>query len=937
MSNNSFATALQIQNPLIAQSISNTLTTQNSSAFYRVDLIGPSTAHFSVTGLTGNVNLNLFDLRFGNNPIARSDNPSKLSEAIVSQNLAPGTYYLQVELVGASTADYTFNVSARTTADLSNIFWRNVPANKIRMWEMDSVNIGAENNFDTPGQNINLPPEWQAQLFADFNGDGDDDMLWRNMTNGDLVFWTMDGSRIKNTSYFAGVPIDFEVQKVGDLNLDGRVDIVWKHRTEGTVSVWIMDPTGMFYEDFNYFTFPLLPWHIQQMGDLNGDNVQDLVFRHDDGTLALWIMDGKNIGKSGFIEGVPNSWQIQFVGDLNGDDKTDLIWRDTVNGNVGLWLMDELSPFRQIDIPESIDMQIKQVGDVNGDGRADLVWQNRQTGQASVWLTNPDGLTFSDRGAFLLNGNPVGDLPGWDIVSIADFNNDQKEDLIFRNEQTRQLAVWQINGRTLETFRIYDNIDPNWRINGIPKRKLRGGESSISGVTPATAFSIGTLDTRDRVAIYRDVVTAANTDFYSFRLDARSRVRGVDFNQPNASIQVFRADANGNLGQEVFVIPNTFLDSGDYFIRISTRNPGQFEYRLVLDIYPDLVNPTPTLLPNRKPLDILAPRPPQGSAFPTIDVQGNSRDITVSYALTNTEASAASNFKVRFNLLNVNNGNSQEIAARQALDVVGTGGNSAIAAGGKEVVVTGSVLQNQTFTSTVTLRLPPATDTFWSIVNEKVYLLEMRIDPNNELVERQDAFVRGEEDNLLTPTTGNEQPFSINVINNLFPDLRTRSLSVVTGATAPGQNVTLDFSVENISIKGTPQDARIPMRFFLSTDNRFDSGDVDLELFKPDGSFPDELGPIAGATGSGANQTPGVGTGRTTLRLPSFSEAPFFWQQFAGRTQDFYLVMSVNDPLDAQFSESDPFNNSNRDANRSTTTQLTGIDAVRLRLSVPRS
>ena len=59
--------------------------------------------------------------------------------------------------------------------------------------------------------------------------------------------------------------------------------------------------------------------------------------------------------------------------------------------------------------------QIVGVGDVDGDGRADLVWRNTQTGDVAVWLMNGATVTKS---VVVASGVPL----AWQIAKVVDID-----------------------------------------------------------------------------------------------------------------------------------------------------------------------------------------------------------------------------------------------------------------------------------------------------------------------------------------------------------------------------------------------------------------------------------------------------------------------------------------------------------------------------------
>jgi hypothetical protein len=64
-------------------------------------------------------------------------------------------------------------------------------------------------------------------------------------------------------------------------------------------------------------------------GDFNGDGKSDIIWQHDNGAAALWLMDGTNatfVGAIGPFNPGP-SWEIKGTGDFNGDSEADILWQ----------------------------------------------------------------------------------------------------------------------------------------------------------------------------------------------------------------------------------------------------------------------------------------------------------------------------------------------------------------------------------------------------------------------------------------------------------------------------------------------------------------------------------------------------------------------------------------------------------------------------------
>jgi hypothetical protein len=78
---------------------------------------------------------------------------------------------------------------------------------------------------------------------ADFNVDGRGDILWRQDGSGQVYLWEMNGLQIKEegTPSHAPVTTDWHVQGVGDFNGDFNSDFLWRQDGSGQVYLWEMN------------------------------------------------------------------------------------------------------------------------------------------------------------------------------------------------------------------------------------------------------------------------------------------------------------------------------------------------------------------------------------------------------------------------------------------------------------------------------------------------------------------------------------------------------------------------------------------------------------------------------------------------------------------------------------------------------------------------
>jgi hypothetical protein len=237
----------------------------------------------------------------------------------------------------------------------------------------------------------------------DMNGDARSDLVWHNQATGRVAIWNISGSSIVGTQNVNAGPVDLSWQLVGsgDLNGDHNADLVWRHAT-GLVAAWFMQGPNIIATDLLQVAVnPSLPpatvrepdmnWEIRGVGDMNGDGRADLVWQHRvDGRLAGWFMNGFHIIGWGYlsVDRMPDpNWKIAGAGDINQDGKADIIWQHE-DGSLAAWHMHGQFVGEQRRLSRGqpdLAWKVRGVGDVNGDGYADLLWQNND-GTLGVWF-----------------------------------------------------------------------------------------------------------------------------------------------------------------------------------------------------------------------------------------------------------------------------------------------------------------------------------------------------------------------------------------------------------------------------------------------------------------------------------------------------------------------------------------------------------------------
>jgi hypothetical protein len=220
-----------------------------------------------------------------------------------------------------------------------------------------------------------------------------------------------------------------------DFDGDGKSDIVWKH-TDGSSAIWLMNfDSGI---SNGGLLGPGTNWSVKQVGDFNGDGKSDILWQNTDGSSAMWLMDGLNAISGGGLLGPGTGWSVQQVGDFNGDGKSDILWQ-RADGSSAIWLMDGLNVLNGGGgglLGPGTGWSAQQIGDFDGDGKSDILWQ-RTDGSSAIWLMN--GLSVTNGSGLLGSGT------GWTVQQIGDFNGDGKSDILWQRTDGSS-AIWLMNG-----------------------------------------------------------------------------------------------------------------------------------------------------------------------------------------------------------------------------------------------------------------------------------------------------------------------------------------------------------------------------------------------------------------------------------------------------------------------------------------------------------
>lgn len=176
--------------------------------------------------------------------------------------------------------------------------------------------------------NIGQAPgaSWEVAGLGDVDGDGKDDIFWRNTGNGQFAVWLMNGLVFRSGLNY-GPPVTYVIAGIGDFNADGRADVLWNDPGSRIASIWFSTGTGFTVSQIGQYGSD---WNMVGVADVTGDGKSDILLRDNARIyLAYWRMDGA-VFQGAAAYGLAADQRVLTTGDYDGDGLGDvLITRDS--------------------------------------------------------------------------------------------------------------------------------------------------------------------------------------------------------------------------------------------------------------------------------------------------------------------------------------------------------------------------------------------------------------------------------------------------------------------------------------------------------------------------------------------------------------------------------------------------------------------------------
>jgi serralysin len=270
------------------------------------------------------------------------------------------------------------------------------------------------------------------------------DVLWQH-TNGFLATTSGD---------LPSVSGGWQVSRIRDFDRDGDGDILWRH-PDGRVVSWELEG-GRFFTNHS-IGVGSGGWDIVGCGDLDADGDSDILWRHTGGSVLAWELEDGNYRTTRHIAVASGGWAVEALGDFDADGDADILWRHTTAGTVVTWEMENGRLLSTHGIASaSTSWQIQGTGDFDGDGDDDILWRH-SNGAVVTW-------EMAD-GSLRTNHNIAVASTGWRIEGIGDFNADHTDDILWRNTNGT-VVTWEMERGALDQVRNFGLVANGWQIRG---------------------------------------------------------------------------------------------------------------------------------------------------------------------------------------------------------------------------------------------------------------------------------------------------------------------------------------------------------------------------------------------------------------------------------------------------------------------------------------
>ena len=285
---------------------------------------------------------------------------------------------------------------------------------------------------------------------GDFDGDGRDDILWRNNATGQGAIWPA-GNRAAAVNLSRVGNVAWRIVGVGDFDADGKSDLLWRNAETGANTIW---PGAIGADAVSVTGVSNMDWQVHGVGDFDGDGRDDILWHQSgNGQTAVWF-EGRYEARANLTRVTNLGWDIVGAGDFDGDGRDDVLWRNGSSGQNTIWSGGDSRAVLPVARLDGHEWQIAGIGDFQGDGKDDILWRNVSNGRNAVW-----------RGGSRAHQQAVRRVSNqrWAIYGTGDYDGDGKDDILWRESLRGGNAVWR-GGNAGNVLKVLPVRSLDWTI-----------------------------------------------------------------------------------------------------------------------------------------------------------------------------------------------------------------------------------------------------------------------------------------------------------------------------------------------------------------------------------------------------------------------------------------------------------------------------------------
>ena len=285
------------------------------------------------------------------NTVLAANTPNDGSQAVRLPNVNIASARLKIESVGniffdINDASFSIYPSTGIRPDLNrdgrtDLLWQS-SAGSVAVWYMDGTHCTGTAQF-RKGQPA--PAGWRVVGFNDFDLNTHTDILFQH-DDGRLMVWYMNGLNyvrevLLQNGQSAGS--GWRVVGLGDFNRDGQTDIIFQHDS-GQLAAWYMRGVNRI-GNAGFQKKPAPGWRVVGLNDFDGDGHIDVLLQNNDGYITAWMMNGVALSRAVPVrdgKSAGRAWKIGGLCDFDMNGSVDLLFRNQ-QGALAVWYMDGLN------------------------------------------------------------------------------------------------------------------------------------------------------------------------------------------------------------------------------------------------------------------------------------------------------------------------------------------------------------------------------------------------------------------------------------------------------------------------------------------------------------------------------------------------------------------------------------------------------------------